>query len=99
MTPMQLVQNVRRLASCAIGRHVTLLGLMPIRHGSEKEDESTVPELFESVCTKDLELRWAAPSSNCDQSQTLFTNNEVSMNHKCTLQNVHCGVSSAVMLP
>ena len=33
--PLQLVQNVHRFDSSAIGSHVTFLGLMPIQHESE----------------------------------------------------------------
>ena len=62
-TPVQLVQNVHRFASCARVQ-VTL-------HSSVK---STVSVLFASVCTKDLELIWAARWSNCDQSETLSAN-------------------------
>ena len=36
MTPVQLVQNVHRFTLCGIGRHVTLLGIIPIRQESEK---------------------------------------------------------------
>ena len=74
-TQVQFVKNVHRFISGAIGRHVTLLDLVPIKLESERHGESTVSKLFASLCTKDLEARWALPWSNCDKSHTQFTNN------------------------
>ena len=46
-TPEQLVQNVHRFASCALGHHVTLLGLMSIQQESEEYGEQNV---FRVIC-------------------------------------------------
>ena len=46
-TPVQLVQNVHRLPSCVIGRHVTLLELMPIEQESERHGEK---DDFNVIC-------------------------------------------------
>ena len=43
--------------------------------------------------------RWAVRCSNCKQSHALSTNNEVSMNHYCNVQNVHCCASRTAVLP
>ena len=46
-TPVQLVQNVHRFASCALGHHVTILGLMSIQQESEEYGEQNV---FRVIC-------------------------------------------------
>ena len=61
--------------------------------------KSTVSVLFASLCTKDHEPTDAAPSSNWKQNHALSTNNEVSMNDLCNVQNVHCCASRTVGLP
>ena len=71
-TPVQLVQNVHRFASCAIDCDVILLG-----RKAKNMVKSTVSVLFESLCTKDIQPRWTSP---CKQSQALSTNNELFMN-------------------
>ena len=65
---MQLVQNVHRFASCAIGQVML--------HSSAKNMvKSTVSLLFVSLCTNDLEPRWAGPWSNSKPRHALSTNN------------------------
>ena len=88
-TLVQLVQNVHRFASCAIGRRYTP---RPYAHTAEKR---TISLLFASICTKDLEPRWAAPWSNCKQSHALSTNNEVSM----TKKHPKYRISSVISVP
>ena len=95
-TPLEFVQIVYRFASCAIGRHVTLLVVMPMQHKSENMVKSTVSVLFASFCTKELEPRWAAKWSNCMQSHALSINNEISMTN---VKNAHCCSSSSLVLP
>ena len=50
--------------------------LCPYSTKAKNMVKSTVSLLFASLCSKDFEPRGAAAWSNCEQSQTLSTNNE-----------------------
>ena len=98
-TPVQLVQNVHRFASCAI-RQVILHSSTFCPWSTKAKDmlKSTVSALFASLCTKDLDPRWGAPWSNCDQSHTLSTNNSfheplVQRTEYALLRLEHCSVA------
>ena len=78
-TSMQFVQNVHRFASCAIGQvKLHSSAWRPCSTKTKNTVKSTISVLFASLCTKDLEPRWAAKWSNCEQSHTLSSSNEVS---------------------
>ena len=99
-TPVQLVQNVHRSASCAIGQLLLYYsGLCPYSTKAKNIVKSTVSVLFPSLCTKDLEPRWFAKLSNCEQSLALSTTNKVSANHYSNVQNVHYWAWNTVVLP
>ena len=95
-TPVPLVQNVHRFASCPIGQVMLHSSALCPYSMKAKDVKSTVSVLFASLCIKDLELRWAAPWSNCKQCHALWTNNKVSMTN---VQNVNCCASNSVVLP
>ena len=100
MNPEQLVQNVHRSASCAIGQLLLYYsGLCPYSTKAKNIVKSTVSVLFPSLCTKDLEPRWFAKLSNCEQSLALSTTNKVSANHYSNVQNVHYWAWNTVVLP
>ena len=64
-TPVQLVQNVHRLDSCPIGQVVLhSSAFCPYSTKAKNMVKSMVSVIFASLCTKDLELRWASPWSN-----------------------------------
>ena len=61
-TPVQLVMNVHRFASCATGQvMLRSSALCPYSTKAKDMVKSTVSLLFASLCTKELEPRWAAP--------------------------------------
>ena len=81
-TPVKLVENVHRFSSCAIGQVMLhSSAIWPCSTKAKYMVKSMVSVLSPFLCTKDLQSRWAAKWFNCDQIHTLFTNNEVSMNH------------------
>ena len=68
-TPVQLIQNVHRFDSCAIGQimlHST--ALFPYSRKTRNMVKTKVSAVFASLCTKDLEQRWAATWSNAKES-------------------------------